>query len=124
MKAYLSVHENIYDGIVNSAALCKINWYGSSDRVHIKAGVHDDSYGHCSIRQPGDQEGQHHHHHHACNLHLHTMPASCIAYLQLGDLGYELEHFIMTSVQAAKAHAQYPCCSPDGGSIRAANRTT
>lgn len=57
MEDYLSVHEYVYDGVVERAALSKVNWYSSDDGVYIKSGVYDDSKGHGSIGQPGDKEG-------------------------------------------------------------------
>lgn len=35
MEDYLSVHENIYDGVVDAAALSQVNGYGCDDGVNV-----------------------------------------------------------------------------------------
>lgn len=35
MEDYLSVHENIYDGVVDGAAFSQVDRYGSDDGVNI-----------------------------------------------------------------------------------------
>lgn len=89
MHAYLSVHKNVYDGVVHVAALGQIHGDGGNDGVNVQTGVNDDGERHGSVWKPGHQEGQHHHHHHTCHLDLHAIGAASLRHLQLGHLGHQ-----------------------------------
>ena len=122
-KDYLSVHENVYEGVVDRAAFSQINRYGCDHRVNIQTGVYDDSQGHGSIWQPCDEEGQHHHHHHTCHLHLHTICPPSLRYLQLGHLGDQDTQTFYYDTNNNMLCPSYVCLSPDGESTRDGSRT-
>lgn len=70
---YLSVQENVDDGIVQSSTLGKECWDSHGDGSKVCPLIGKDVPGYAGVRHPAHQEGDHHDDHHACHFLLRSL---------------------------------------------------